>query len=184
MILALVLALWLFAVIIAAASGWLAALHPPLIAAMVAATIMLPMLAYAALPGFRRTIAAIGHRRIIIFHIWRIPAALLFFWFGMAGELPPLFWVLAGSGDLVAGAYALRLARQPTLSAAEIHGFHRFGLADFVVAVGTGLSFTLLGDLRMAPVASLPLALVVLYGVGISGASHLMAFAMLRRARA
>jgi hypothetical protein len=48
-------------------------------------------------------------------------------------------------------------------------------------AEGTGLTFTLLLDFRMAPIATLPLALIPLFGVGISGASHLMAFDMLRR---
>jgi hypothetical protein len=33
----------------------------------------------------------------------------------------------------------------------------------------------------MAPIAILPLALIPLFGVGISGATHLMAFDMLRR---
>jgi hypothetical protein len=59
--------------------------------------------------------------------------------------------------------------------------FHRFGFADFVVAVGTGLTFTLLQDPLMALITTLPFALIPLFGVGISGASHLMAFDMLRR---
>jgi hypothetical protein len=60
---------------------------------------------------------------------------------------------------------------------------HRFGFADFVVAVGTGLAFTLLLDPRMAPITALPLALIPLFGVGISGATHIIAFDMLRRGR-
>ena len=59
--------------------------------------------------------------------------------------------------------------------------FHSFGFLDFVVAVGTGLTYTLLQDARMAPVAVLPLALIPLFGVGISGATDLIAFDRLRR---
>ncbi len=177
---AAIVATWFGAVVTGASNGWLASLHPPLIAALVAASIALPVLAYALLPGFRALVAAIGQRRIILFHVWRVPAALLFLLLGLAGQLPPLFWILAGGGDLLAGLFAGWTAVRP-LDDARIAAFHRFGFADFIVAVGTGLTFTLIGDPRMATVTQLPLALVVLFGVGISGASHIMAFAMLRR---
>ncbi len=172
---------WFGAVVTGASNGWLAALHPPLIAALVAASITLPVLAFTVLPGFRALVTAIGQRWIILFHVWRVPAAVLFLLLGLAGQLPPLFWILAGGGDLLAGLFAGWTASRP-LTDARIAAFHRFGFADFVVAVGTGLTFTLLDDPRMATVTQLPLALVVLFGVGISGASHIMAFAMLRRA--
>lgn len=175
-----VLAIWLAAVVIAAATGTLAKLYMPLIAAIVAATIALPTLWYFVSSPFRAYVESIGHRRIVLFHTWRIPAALLFFWYGAQGELPPAFWILAGTGDFIAGAYALFLAIRPQ-NAATYLSFHRFGFADFVVAVGTGLVFTLLQDPRMALIATLPMALIPLFGVGISGASHIMAFDMLRR---
>ena len=59
--------------------------------------------------------------------------------------------------------------------------FHLFGFADFVVAVGTGLTYFLLNDPRMSGIQTLPMALIPFYGVGISGASHIMAFDLLRR---
>jgi hypothetical protein len=171
---------WLLAVIVTAGNGMLARLWPPLIAAIVAATILLPTLAYFASAELRSVAERIGQRRLMLLHIWRIPAALVFFWYGAQGLLPPAFWILAGTGDLIAGAIALRYAFLPE-SAARYRRFHRFGFADFVVAVGTGLVFTLLEDPRMVPVATLPLALIPLFGVGLSGASHLIAFDMLRR---
>lgn len=178
--LALVLALWAIAVTVAASSGFLAQLYPPLIAALVVATIALPTIWYFASKNVRGVVEAIGHRRIVQFHIWRIPAALLFFYCGLQGLLPPAFWILAGIGDLIAGSLALI-----TSFGREDHrryvAFHRFGFADFVVAVGTGLTFTLMLDPRMGTIAHLPLALIPLFGVGISGSSHLMAFDMLRR---
>lgn len=179
-VLVLVVTVWGLAVAVVAARGGFAALWMPLIAAIVAATIALPVLWYAASPSLRAAIETIGHRRIVLFHTWRIPAALLFFWYGAHGALPTAFWVLAGTGDLIAGSYAAWLVTQSE-SPRRYRSFHLFGFADFVVAVGAGLTFTLLQDPRMAPVAVLPLALVPLFGVGISGASHLMAFDMLRR---
>jgi hypothetical protein len=179
-LLRVLLTAWAAAVVVAATSGALARVYPPLIAAIVAATIILPTVWYFASAALRDTMDRFGHRRIVLFHTWRIPAALLFFWYGLQGQLPPLFWILAGIGDLIAGSYALWLSFRPE-SAARYRSFHIFGFADFVVAVGTGLTYTLLLDPRMAPIATLPLALVPLFGVGISGATHVMAFDMLRR---
>lgn len=180
--LVLVAALWCLAVIVAAATGWLATIAPPLIAALVATGIILPTLWYARSPGLRALARHAGQRPILLFHIWRIPAALLFFAYGAAGALPPLFWILAGSGDLIAGSLAAWQARQPP-SRRGYWRFHLFGFADFIVAVGTGLAYTLAADPRMAAIAQLPLALIPLFGVGISGASHLVAFDMLRSDR-
>lgn len=171
---------WASIVVVAAHNGLLGQLYQPFIGAIVAATIVVPTVWYFLSSSLRRVVETIGHRRIVIFHIWRIPAALLFFWYGAQGQLPLVFWMLAGVGDLIAGAYALRLSFQVE-SRESYLSFHRFGFADFVVAVGTGLTFTLLLDPRMAPIATLPLALIPLFGVGVSGASHLMAFDMLRR---
>ena len=175
-----VLVLWAATIVGAAQSGALAQLYPPLIAAVVAATVVIPSVWYFSSRALQAYMDRIGHRRIVLFHTWRIPAALLFFWYGLQGQLPPLFWILAGTGDLIAGSYALWLSFKPE-TAARYRSFHIFGFTDFVVAVGTGLTYTLLLDPRMAPIATLPLALVPLFGVGISGATHLIAFDMLRR---
>ncbi len=182
--LALVATLWFALVCWAAASGWLAQLWQPFIAGLVAVGILLPTLWYFASPLARIWADHVGLRAITALHVWRIPAALAFFWYGLNGQLPTLFWVLAGVGDLIAGAWALVVTARPGSSLAAYARMHRFGFADFGVAVGTGLTFTLLMDPRMAPIAALPLALIPLFGVGISGATHLMAFDMLRRANA
>lgn len=178
-----VISLWFVAVCWAAATGLFAQLWMPLIACLVALGILLPTVAYFFVPGARDWADGIGLRAITALHVWRIPAALAFFGYGLNGQLPPLFWILAGLGDLIAGAWALAVSRTPRASAADYARMHRFGFADFVVAVGTGLTFTLLLDPRMAPIAELPLALIPLFGVGISGATHLIAFDMLRRQR-
>ncbi len=152
----------------------------PLIGGIVALTIIAPTLWYYRSSRLQAFADAQGHRPIMLLHIWRIPAALAFFWYGAQGALPTPFWVLAGTGDLIAGGYAAWLATKPE-SRAQYALFHRFGFADFIVAVGTGLTFTLLEDTRMGLIAQLPLALIPLFGVGISGATHIIAFDMLRR---
>jgi hypothetical protein len=171
---------WLLTVIIGSETGFFSSLNQPWIAAIVAASIALPTIWYFSSEKMRLFMQTVGHRRIMLLHIWRIPAALAFFWYGAHGKLPPLFWTLAGTGDFIAGSLALYMAFKPE-SFRRYWIFNGFGFVDFVVAVGTGLTFTLLLDSRMAPIAVLPMALIPLYGVGISGATHLMAFDMLRR---
>jgi hypothetical protein len=181
--LTLVAAVWLLAIVAAASSGALQRVPLPGIAALVATGIVLPTAAYAALPALRRWALWFGHRRLMLLHLWRIPAALVFFGYGATGELPPLFWLLAGTGDFIAGCWAWVESRRAP-SPEGYRRFHRFGFADFVVAVGTGLTYTLLQDPRMAPLATLPLALIPLFGVGVSGAAHLVAIHLLRREQA
>jgi len=175
---------WGAAVALLAARGFFAGLYLPYVAVIVVAGIVLPALAYLCSRRLQRYFAVIGLYPLTILHVWRIPAALVFFAYGVAGQLPMLFWALAGVGDFIAGLYAARLLFGPK-DDRFYWRFHLFGFADFVVAVGAGLTFTLLGDPRMAAIAMLPLALIPLFGVGISGASHLIAFHQLaRRSRA
>jgi hypothetical protein len=181
-VLALLVAAWGAAVVLGAATGLLGRLPLPMIGAIVAVSITVPTLIYLASQRLKAYADAVGHAPILLFHTWRIPAALAFFWYGAQGELPPLFWILAGTGDFIAGSYAAYLMTRPA-AARNYMAFHIFGFADFVVAVGSGLTFTLLDDPRMALIAALPMALIPLWGVGISGVTHLVAFDMLRRDR-
>jgi hypothetical protein len=168
---------WFFAVVLASTSGALGALvgrFMPAYAGLVALGIILPVIIYRRSAAARAGVDAIGIRALTLMHAWRIPAALLFFYYGAKGALPLAFWLPAGVGDFLAGAYALTLLRGEP-SAARYRSVHRLGFADFVSAVGLGLTFTILGDPRMALLTTLPMALIPLFGVGLSGASHIIA---------
>lgn len=178
-----VAAVWAMAVVAAALSDALGAIgreFMPVYALLVALGIALPAAAYFTVAPVRAAIDRIGLHRLTLMHAWRIPAALLFFYYGLQGQLPTLFWALAGVGDLLAGAYALTVIGQRR-SDDHYRRIHHFGFADFVLAVGTGLVFTLLGDPKMALLTTLPMALIPLFGVGLSGASHIIALYTLRR---
>ena len=177
-------ALWFGGVVWASQSGTLAALGSrfmPGFAVLVALGIGLPVAFYFAFPAVRRAVDAVGLHRLTLMHVWRIPAALVFLYYGLRGELPTLFWTLAGVGDLLAGLYAATLLwRAPSL--ALYRRIHRFGFADFITAVGCGLTFTLIQDPRMSLLTTLPMALIPLFGVGLSGASHIVALNTLAKA--
>ena len=180
---AVLLLIWIVAVIVTAQLGILSQLYLPIIAMMVAATIVIPTLWYFHSSPLQAWACSIGQCRIVAFHIWRIPAAIMFFYFGLRGELPVAFWVIAGIGDFIAGCYALSVTRQKQPTIKDYRRFHVVGFADFVVAVGTGFTYTVLQDPKMATITMLPMALIPLFGVGISGASHLISFDILSNRR-
>lgn len=180
LILLSVLVIWGLAVVYAAESGAYSTVPALFLAVIIALGIVVPVIVYTMSEGFRAYIKAIGLRSITAFHIWRIAAALVFFWYGSHNLLPEIFVQNAGWGDLIAGFLALGITLLPE-SRNRYLIFHIFGFADFVVAVGTGLALFLLNDPRMSGIQSLPMALIPFYGVGISGASHIMAFDLLRR---
>lgn len=155
----------------------------PAYALLVALGIALPLLAWWTSPVVRSLVLALGVRRLTLFHAWRIPAALVFLEAGLHGRLPPLFWILAGTGDLLRGLFALTVWRGPR-EPDRYRWIHLFGFADFVVAVGTGLAFILLGDPPMATLTTMPMALIPLFGVGLSSASHVVALTLLAQRQA
>jgi hypothetical protein len=169
---------WGSLVAAAASSGFLRSLYPPLIGPLVGLGVAIPVIVYFSSPTLKAYFRTVGLYPITVFHVWRIPAALVFFWYGLHGVLPPVFWILAGVGDLLSGVFTLPLLRGPASRNTYISK-HLFGFADFVVAVGTGLTLTLLHDPRMGAIRDLPLALIPFFGVGISGASHVIAFHLL-----
>lgn len=172
--------LWFTAVIVGAETGFFTAMENYELGPIVVASVLLPALAAWTVPGLRVFFDRLGLRPLTAFHIWRIPAGLAFIGFGLDGALPPAFWIPAGFGDVIAGSYAAWVVTRPH-GVASYRLFHRIGFADFVIAVGSGLACSLAGDERMELVTILPLAVIPLFGVGISGASHLIAFGLLRR---
>lgn len=181
-VLFVILVAWGWGVAEAASAGAFQAIKPLYFGPLVAAGIIVPFLVYLLVPPVRRYFENVGVYPLTVWHIWRIPAALAFFWYGFHNQLPPVFWILAGVGDFLAGLNALPMLKGPASDEAYFK-IHRFGFADFVVAVGTGLTYTLINDPRMATIRELPMVLIPLFGVGISGASHLIAFDLLRRRR-
>jgi hypothetical protein len=179
-VLAIVLLLWGAAVVVAAQTGFFHSLPPMVLAPLIALGVIIPVIVYALSRSFQAYIRVVGIRPLAVFHIWRIGAALLFFWYGAHDLLPPPFVLIAGGGDLIAGLLAVGVALLPETRTRYLV-FEIFGFADFVAAVGTGLTMFLLGDPRMAGIQTLPMALIPFYGVGISGASHILALDLLRR---
>lgn len=182
------LTLWGLAAVAATASGLAASLPIRLLPLPIVLLIAAPLLVYARSGAFRSYIHALDLRSLTLFHVWRVPAALAFFFYGAQGELPLWFVRNAGWGDLVAGTLAplavFAVARVPRLAFGGFVAFHVFSVADFVVAVGTGLTFSLLGDPLMTTMKEAPMAIIPLFGVPLTGALSIMTLHRLATRRA
>lgn len=172
------LLVWLALLVVLAATGVISLLPATLLPIPIVISMALPLVVYAASATFRAYIRALDLRALTLLHVWRVPAALAFFWYGGQGLLPATFVRNAGWGDLITGLLALvvvaGVVRFPRWRFAGYLGFHLFGFADFVVAVGTGFTFSLLGDPLMETLRVLPMALIPLFGVPVTGALHIM----------
>ncbi len=97
----------------------------------------------------------------------------MFLHYGSQNLLPERFASNAGYGDLAVGLLVpiVLMLREST---SKYLAFHIFGLLDFTVAVGTGLTFTLLQVPLIENLASFPIVLIPIYGVCVSGALSIM----------
>lgn len=181
-ILGAALAAWFATVIFVSSYGILQALGEifmPGFAILVVIAIAIPTLTYFSSSNVKKVIDQIGIRRLTLFHTWRIAAGLFFLYYAYTNQLPIVFALIAGIGDILAGLAASRaLARNVTIS--ELRRIHQFGFLDFVSAVSTGLTFTLIGDPLMQTLTTLPMALIPLFGVGLSGSTHIICLTLLK----
>jgi hypothetical protein len=174
----LALTLWFVLVIALSITGRTAYLPTSLLPVPVILGITIPLLFYAGSSSFRNYIQSTTIRNLTLFNLWRVPAALAFFYYGSQGLLPETFVRNAAWGDLIVGILApivvFGLARGRAKLPSYI-GFHLFSFADFVVAVGTGFLFNILGNPLMSTLKDFPMALIPMFGVPVTGALSLMA---------
>jgi hypothetical protein len=176
------LSIWAIVTYIAAYNGVFTRLPLPSIAVLVMAGVAVPVAIYYTREGLRTYIGSIPLKHLSLYHLWRIPAGLAFLYYGREHLLPEQFTINAGYGDLAVGLLVpvtLMLKDGWT----KYFVFHVFGLLDFVVAVGTGLLFTLTQVPLMENIASFPIALIPLYGVCVTGALSIMTLDVLIRQR-
>ena len=174
--------LWLAIVMLASGTGLLAQLSPYAIAPIAFSLMALPALLFWRVSRVRAVIERVGLRRLTALHIFRILAAPMLFWYGAQGLLPRLFIDHAGWGDLISGVLALGVVTVWPLPG----GYwimHLVGMLDFIVAFATAMTLTRANPAAMAAVATLPVALIPFFFVGLLGSTHFMAYSILWRGR-
>ena len=174
--------LWAGAVSAASYFGLFRLIPRQSIALFVVIGIVVPVAIYYRRENFYQLINSIGYRRLTLFNAWRIPAGAAFLYYGSQGWLPEQFVANAGYGDIAVGFLALSIFFLPE-NRAKYVAVQIFGLLDFILAVGTGLTFTVLQVPLMENIAANPIVLIPLFGVPITGALHLMTLDILFRRR-
>lgn len=177
---ALVLTLWAAIVSIAGYFNLFVKLPLPSVGILATLGITFPVIIYYRSMAFQGYIRSLDPLHLTLFHVWRILAGFTFLYYGSQNLLPQQFVTNAGYGDLIVGFLVpLVLIAKPSRN--KYVAFHIFSLLDFVGAVGTGLTFTILQVPLMENIATFPLVLIPLYGVCITGALSWMALDTLLR---
>jgi hypothetical protein len=186
-----VLGLWLAAVFLLGARGAFVRPPgaPPLPILLGATAPLLAFLAaFVASRGLRAYVLAVDLRLITAVQAWRF-AGLGFLALYAQGALPGPFAWPAGLGDIAIGVTApwvmLALIRRPGFAAGSgFRVWNWLGIADLVVAVGTGGLTAWLagaGEVTTAPMARLPLVLIPAYLVPVFVLLHAVALIQARR---
>jgi len=105
--------LWGLPVAIGSYAGLFERFPAPLFALLVSVGITIPVVVYYRNSVFRAYIQALHLNYLTLFHLWRIPAALAFFYYGSQHLLPPTFVHNAAWGDLIAGTLVLPVLMLP-----------------------------------------------------------------------
>jgi hypothetical protein len=137
-----------------------------------------------------RLLEAVPQQWIVAVQLYRA-LGLIFLVLYASGRLPGLFAWPAGVGDIAVGLFApfvaSRYARNPLEGAGAVRAWNLFGIADLVVAVGTGF-LTSPSALQLFAldnpnelVSAFPLVLVPVYLVPLSIVLHLASLAKLQR---
>jgi hypothetical protein len=156
----------------------------------VTAPLVVFLAAFWSLHGFRDYLLGLDLRVATAIQAWRV-AGLGFLALYTYGILPGSFAWPAGLGDMAIGLTApwvmRALDRRPGLAASPLFvAWNLFGIADLVVAVGSGGLNSLLatgaaGEISTAPMAKLPLLLIPAFLVPLFIMLHLAALAQARR---
>jgi hypothetical protein len=111
-----------------------------------------------------------------LIHTWRIFAGWLFI--SYSDQLPETFINNAAYGDIVAGFLAISVFIFGRKKWA-FYVFNIIGLLDFVLAVGTGITLSLLQYPGTKLLTELPLIIIPFFGVPISGLTHIVSLVRL-----
>jgi hypothetical protein len=141
-------------------------------------------------PALKRVVRLVPQEWMVGIQAYRA-LGLIFLLLYAGGYLPGAFALPAGIGDVIVGLSApiagIAFARGSRGSAAMVRAWNLFGIADLMVAVGTGFltapsRFQMLAfDRPNELISAFPLALIPVFLVPLSVLLHLASLAKLRR---
>ena len=145
------------------------------------------LLAVRVSPRLRASVRALDPEFLTSLQAWRI-LGMMFLFLMALGELPAVFAIPAGVGDVLVGLaapFVLDRMRRGALTRRAFGGFTAFGLLDFVAAFAFGnyVNLTVSPEAGFASMAALPLVLVPGFFVPAFAMLHLAAWISFRAPR-
>jgi hypothetical protein len=173
---------WLLAALIAGASGLFISLVPPLPQAVLLGLVIVLLLVFAFVPGFRTWCLSVDVRALVLFHLTRFVGIYFLILFSQ-GSLPYDFAVRGGWGDIAvaAGVLILVLFVKP----AEKTGWtlyllwNALGFVDILLVVMTAARLAFSEPGSMDELLILPLNLLLTFIVPIIIFTHIVIFVRL-----
>jgi len=169
---------WLAAAVVAGGAGVATRVPPPALG--IAITIVALALVWR-VASLRDWSAAVGLRALVLLHVSRALAGWYFLVTSSRGELPRVFAVPAGVGDIAVGLAALGVARWalPPISVSRVRAvlaWNAIGLIDIAFVLFNAVRLFLAAPQEMQALTRLPLVLLPLYLVPLVIVSHALIF--------
>jgi hypothetical protein len=189
-----VLTLWFAAVMMATHGGIFQTFgrgvpFPLAVAAVIPPLIYL--LAYRTFAGLRAWVSTLDLAWVVGAQTWRVIGVVFLMLWGL-GELPSVFALTAGLGDLAVGIFALTVVlaveRRSAGWQTKVRTLVYVGMADFVAAFGTailsgnGFPLKLPGEAPPLLMQALPMAMIPAFGVPLFIILHIIAWQKLHDA--
>jgi hypothetical protein len=187
---ALLFAGWVLFAGLACSAGWISPDMPrPLLPLMIWSPAIAFVVAFNSSTIFRDWVLSWDLRWPVLYHVCRAGFGAWFLVLHARGALDPTFALVAGPGDIVAGAGALIAAGFVPLQSRRdlwvVGLWNLLALADILVVFGTAqrIVFFGAGPQALAPLTTFPLGLVPSLVVPLILITHFVVFAQLLRSR-
>lgn len=164
---------WALVSFYAGLTGLFTQMPHPIFGVVVIAIQTALIVAYFVNVNFQQFSSGFSFKTIALFHAWRIFAGWIFL--AHSNQLPEMFINNAAYGDIVSGFLGLSVFVFG-LTKLNHYIFNLVGLADFFLAVDAGLYLTFSGEPKMESIIHLPLIMIPMFGVPLSGYTHFLAF--------
>lgn len=170
---------WLLAALGLGATGRVASWRPPVPQLVLVGLTVLLLMAFVALPRFRRWLLALDLRWLVALHLTRFVGLYFLFIYYRDGGLPRAFAVPGGWGDIIVATLALALLvavgnLEPRRGLVGL--WNTLGLIDILFVVATASRLALADPDSMNALLSLPLSLLPTFLVPLLIADHVVVF--------
>ena len=176
-------AVWFLIALTLGAAGYVERWRPPTPQAVLVGLTVLLLVAFAAIPHFRRWLLALDLRWLVGLHVTRFVGFYFLLVYYRDGALPRAFAVPGGWGDIVVATLALILVATGKLEPRRrlVAAWNTLGLLDILFVVATATRLTLADPDSMKALLRLPLSLLPTFLVPLIIVDHVVVYWRLAR---